>query len=140
MIKSLKHRMEYIMENKLTRAKIESNNKASVMETLKTLLENEYGAVYEVADGYAVPIGKSPLDGAMMWVTVGAKAKTIQSHNWGKGIREYYNGYEEAEAYRIEKEEKAEKAEKRKELAKAKAERDKKAREKRKTEKEKKGD
>ncbi len=100
------------MANELTRAQIEKQNKTDFMSRLYELLEEEYGAVYPVDDGLAIPIGKSPLDGKMMWVTVDAKAKTIQSHAWGKSIREYYDGYEESKAYAVDLKEKAEKAEK----------------------------
>ena len=120
------------MSEKLTRSKIESSNRENVTEKLKELLEEEYGAVYEVADGLAIPVGKSPLDGVMMWVTVSAKAKTIQSHSWGKSTREYYDGYAESKAYETEKTIKKEKVDERKRLSKEKAERDKKAREKKK--------
>lgn len=125
------------MAEKISRSSIEKANKAETSKTLENLLNEEYGACYPVEDGFAVPIGKSPLDNALMWVVFPyPKAKTIQTHTWGKTTREYYNGYDEAKAYEIDLKEKEEKAEKKKELAKAKAERDKKAREKKKAEKE----
>lgn len=121
------------MAEKLSRSAIEKQNKADTTKTLENLLNEEYGACYPVEDGLAVPIGKSPLDNALMWVVFPyPKAKTIQTHNWGKTTREYYNGYEESAAYEVDLKEKQAKAEKRKELSKAKAERDKKAREKKK--------
>lgn len=121
------------MAEKLSRSAIEKQNKADTTKTLENLLNEEYGACYPVEDGLAVPIGKSPLDSALMWVVFPyPKAKTIQTHNWGKTTREYYNGYEESAAYEVDLKEKQAKAEKRKELNKAKAERDKKAREKKK--------
>ena len=125
-------------ETKITRASVEKANKASACAVLKNFLDEQYGGCYEVEDGYAVPIGKSPLDGALMWVVFPyAKAKTIQTHAWGKSTREVYDGYAEAEAYATEVKEKADKAAERKANSKAKAERDRAAREKRKAEKEK---
>lgn len=103
------------MSKEVTHKQIEKANKANTLVTLATLIESEYGAVYEVADGLAIPIGNSPLDGKMMWVTVDVTAKTIQDHKWGKKQRTYYDGYAEAEAFKLEQKAKAEKAEKEKE-------------------------
>lgn len=97
------------MSKKLTHKQIEKANKANVLETLAALIENHWGAVYPVEDGLAIPIGESPLDGKQMWVVVDVTAKTIQEHKWGKGVRKYYNGYEEAEAFQLTLKEKAEK-------------------------------
>ena len=125
-------------DTKVTRASVEKANKATACAELKAFLDEQYGGCYEVEDGYAVPVGKSPLDGALMWVVFPyVKAKTIQTHAWGKSTREVYDGYTEAEAYAMEVKEKADRAAERKANAKAKAERDKAAREKRKAEKEK---
>lgn len=126
------------MADKITRASVEKSNKAKACEVLKATLEEIYGACYEVDDGYAVMVGNSPLDNAPMWVVFPyAKAKTIQTHAWGKSTRERYDGYKEAEAYAVEVKEKADKALARKINSKAKAERDKAARAKRAAEKEK---
>ena len=125
-------------DTKVTRASVEKANKARACEVLKNFLDEQYGGCYEVEDGYAVPIGKSPFDGALMWVVFPyAKAKTIQTHAWGKSTREVYDGYAEAEAYATEVKEKADKVAERKANSKAKAERDRATREKRKAEKEK---
>lgn len=116
-------------DTKITRASIEKANKAEACKVLKDFLDEAYGGCYEVEDGYAVPVGKSPLDGALMWVVFPyAKAKTIQSHAWGKSTRPYFDGYAEAKAYAVEVKEKADRAAERKANSSAKAERDKKAR------------
>lgn len=123
-------------DTKVTRAGIEKANKAEGCKALKDFLDETYGGCYEVEDGYAVPIGKSPLDGALMWVVFPyVKAKTIQSHAWGKSTREYFDGYEEAKAYAAEVKAKADKAAERKANSAAKAERDKSAKAKKKAEK-----
>lgn len=116
-------------EKKVTRATIETANRTTAKEVLRRLLDEEYGGCYEVEDGFAVPVGKSPLDDTLMWVVIPyPKAKTIQSHAWGKTTRERYDGYAEAEAYKVECETKAKAAEERKANSKAKADRDKAAR------------
>jgi len=123
-------------DTKITRSSIEKANKAQTSTVLKDFLDEEYGGCFEVEDGYAVPIGKSPLDGQLMWVVFPyPKAKTIQTHPWGKTTREYYDGYAEAQAYKVECEAKAKAKEERKANSKAKAERDKAARAKKKEEK-----
>jgi hypothetical protein len=123
-------------DTKVTRASIEKANKAEGCKVLKDFLDETYGGCYEVEDGYAVPVGRSPLDDALMWVVFPyVKAKTIQSHAWGKSTRKYFDGYAEAEAYAVEVKEKADKAAERKENSKAKAERDNAARAKKKEEK-----
>lgn len=117
------------MADKITRASVEKANKAEGCKVLKAFLDETFGGCYEVEDGYAVPVGKSPLDDALMWVVFPyVKAKTIQSHAWGKSTREYYDGFEEAKAYATEVKAKAEKAAERKKASAEKAERDKKAR------------
>lgn len=117
------------MADKATRASIEKANKAEGCKVLKEFLDETFGGCYEVEDGYAVPVGKSPLDDALMWVVFPyVKAKTIQSHAWGKSTREYFDGYAEAEAYATEVKAKADKAAEKKRLSAEKAERDKKAR------------
>lgn len=116
-------------DTKVTRASIEKANKAEGCKVLKDFLDETFGGCYEVEDGYAVPVGRSPLDDALMWVVFPyVKAKTIQSHAWGKSTREYFDGYAEAEAYAAEVKAKADKAAERKANSKAKAERDKAAR------------
>jgi hypothetical protein len=123
-------------DTKVTRASVEKANKAEGCKVLKDFLDETYGGCYEVEDGFAVPVGKSPLDGALMWVVFPyVKAKTIQSHAWGKATREYFDGYEEAKAYAAEVKAKADKAVARKANSAAKAERDKAARAKKKEEK-----
>lgn len=117
------------MADKVTRASVEKANKAEGCKVLKAFLDETFGGCYEVEDGFAVPVGKSPLDGALMWVVFPyVKAKTIQSHAWGKSTREYFDGYAEAEAYAAEVKAKADKAAERKKASAEKAERDKKAR------------
>ena len=116
-------------DTKVTRASIEKANKAEACKVLKDFLDEQYGGCYEVEDGYAVPIGKSPLDGALMWVVFPyAKAKTIQTHAWGKSTRPYFDGFAMARVYAVEVKEKADRAAERKANSSAKAERDKKAR------------
>ena len=111
------------------RAKIEKANKAEGCKVLKSFLDETFGGCYEVEDGYAVPVGKSPIDDALMWVVFPyVKAKTIITHPWGKGQREYFDGYEEAKAYAVEVKEKADRAAEKKRLSAEKAERDKMAR------------
>ena len=117
------------MAEKITRASVEKSNKAEGCKVLEQFLNEQYGACYPVEDGYAVQVGKSPLDGAPMWVVFPyVKAKTIQTHAWGKSKREYYNGYDHAKAYSIELQEKADKKAETKRLNAEKAERDKAAR------------
>lgn len=104
------------MPKQINHKQIEKANKANGYATLEILLESEYGAVYHVPDGLAVPIGNSPLDSEkQMWLVYSVTAKAIETHKWGKTTREYYDGYAEAEAFELEQKAKAEKAEKEKE-------------------------
>ena len=122
-------------ENKVTRASVEKANKATASAVLKEFLDEQYGGCYEVEDGFAVPVGKSPLDGALMWVVFPyAVAKTIQTHKWGKSERKVYNGFDAAKEYAADCEIKAKNAAERKANSKAKAERDTAARAKKKAE------
>lgn len=107
------------MPKQINHKQIEKANKANGYATLETLLENEYGAVYRVPDGLAVPIGNSPLDSEkQMWLVYSVTAKAIETHKWGKTTREYYDGYEIARVYEEELKKKAEEEEKKKELVK----------------------
>ena len=124
------------MAEKITRASVEKSNKAEGCKVLEQFLNEQYGACYPVEDGYAVMVGKSPIDGVPMWVVFPyVKAKTIQTHKWGSSTRTYYSGYDHAKAYEIELKEKADKKAETKRLNAAKAERDKAARAKKKAEK-----
>lgn len=125
-------------ENKVTRASVEKANKAEGIKVLEQLLNEQYGACYPMEKGFIVPIGKSPLDGAMMWIEFPyPMAKTIQAHKRGQGIKEYFDGYKEAEGYQKTLEIKAKEDAEAARLKAEKAERDKAARAKKKAEKEK---
>ena len=124
------------MADKVTRASVEKSNKAEGCKVLEEFLNEKFGGCYPVEDGFAVPVGRSPLDDSLMWVVFPyVKAKTIQTHAWGKSTRERYDGFAEAEAYAAEVKAKADKAAERKAASAAKAERDKAARAKKKEEK-----
>ena len=122
-------------ETKVTQASIEGVNKAEGTKVLEQLLTEQYGACFPVKEGFAVAVGKSPLDGAMMWVVFPSPvAKSIQTHKWGKGTREYFDGAKESEAWLATVEAKAKKKAEEKANSAAKAERDKAARAKKKAE------
>ena len=125
-------------ENKVTRASVEKANKAEGIKVLEQLLNEQYGACYPDEKGFLVPVGKSPLDGAMMWIEFPYPvAKCIQAHKWGKNDKPYFNGYKVAEEWQKTVEANAKKKAEEKANAAAKAERDKAARAKKKAEKEK---
>lgn len=123
-------------ETKVTRASVEKANKAEGVKVLEQLLNEQYGACYPDEKGFLVPVGKSPLDGAIMWVEFPYPvAKTIQAHKWGKSDKPYFNGYKVAKDWQETLEVKAKEAAEKKRLAAEKAERDKAARAKKKAEK-----
>lgn len=123
-------------ETKVTIASVEKANKAEGIKVLEQLLNEQYGACYPMEKGFIVPVGKSPLDGAMMWVEFPYPvAKTVQTHKWGKGTKDYFDGYEEYKGYQKTLAIKAEKDAEDKRLKAEKAERDKAARAKKKAEK-----
>jgi len=125
-------------ENKVTRASVEKENKAEGIKVLEQLLNEHYGACYPDEKGFLVPIGKSPLDGAMMWIEFPYPvAKTIQAHKWGKNEKPYFDGYKVAKEWQETLEVKAKENAEKKRLNAEKAERDKAARAKKKAEKEK---
>lgn len=125
-------------DTKVTRSSIESANKAESTKILEQLLTEQFGACFPVKEGFAVAVGKSPLDGAMMWVVFPAPvAKSIQTHKWGKGTREYFDGAEESKSWLATVEANAKKKAEEKANSAANAERDKAARAKKKAEKEK---
>lgn len=123
-------------ETKVTIASVEKANKADGIKVLEQLLNEQYGACYPMEKGFIVPVGKSPLDGAMMWVEFPYPvAKTVQTHKWGKGTKDYFDGYEEYKGYQKTLAIKAEKDAETARLKAEKAERDKAARAKKKAEK-----
>ena len=123
-------------ETKVTRASVEKANKAEGIKILEQLLNEQYGACYPDEKGFLVPVGKSPLDGAIMWVEFPYPvAKTIQAHKWGKNDKPYFDGYKVAEEWQRTLEIKAKENAEKKRLNAEKAERDKAARAKKKTEK-----
>lgn len=123
-------------ETKVTRASVEKANKAEGVKVLEQLLNEQYGACYPDEKGFLVPVGKSPLDGAIMWVEFPYPvAKTIQAHKWGKSDKPYFDGYKVAKEWQETLEVKAKEAAEKKRLAAEKAERDKAARAKKKAEK-----
>jgi hypothetical protein len=123
-------------ETKVTRASVERDNKAEGVKVLEQLLNEQYGACYPDKGGFLVPVGKSPLDGAIMWVEFPYPvAKTVQEHKWGKSTKPYFNGYKVAEEWQKTLEVKAKKDAEDKRLKAEKAERDKAARAKKKAEK-----
>jgi len=125
-------------ENKVTRASVEKANKAEGIKVLEQLLNEQYGACYPDEKGFLVPVGKSPLDGAMMWIEFPYPvAKTIQAHKWGKNEKPYFDGYKVAKEWQETLEVKAKENAEKKRLNAEKAERDKAARAKKKAEKEK---
>lgn len=123
-------------ETKVTRASVEKANKAEGVKALEQLLNEQYGACYPDEKGFLVPVGKSPLDGAIMWVEFPYPvAKTIQAHKWGSKEKPYFDGYKVAKEWQKTLEVKAKEAAEKKRLAAEKAERDKAARAKKKAEK-----
>lgn len=123
-------------ETKVTRASVEKANKAEGVKVLEQLLNEQYGACYPDEKGFLVPVGKSPLDGAIMWVEFPYPvAKTIQAHKWGKSDKPYFDGYKVAKEWQETLEVKVKEAAEKKRLAAEKAERDKAARAKKKAEK-----
>ena len=123
-------------ETKVTRASVEKANKAEGIKILEQLLNEQYGACYPDEKGFLVPVGKSPLDGAIMWVEFPYPvAKTIQAHKWGKNDKPYFDGYKVAEEWQRTLEIKAKENAEKKRLNAEKAERDKAARAKKKAEK-----
>ena len=122
-------------ETKVTIASVEKANKADGIKVLEQLLNEQYGACYPMEKGFIVPVGKSPLDGAMMWIEFPYPvAKTVQTHKWGKGTKDYFDGYEEYTGYQKTLAIKAEKDAEAARLKAEKAERDKAARAKKKAE------
>ena len=84
-------------ETKVTRASVEKANTAEGVKALEQLLNEQYGACYPDEKGFLVPVGKSPLDGAIMWVEFPYPvAKTIQAHKWGSKEKPYFDGYKVA--------------------------------------------
>lgn len=123
-------------ETKVTRASVEKANKAEGIKVLEQLLNEQYGACYPDEKGFLVPVGKSPLDGAIMWVEFPYPvAKTIQAHKWGKNEKPYFNGYKVAKDWQETLEVKAKENAEKKRLNAEKAARDKAARAKKKAEK-----
>ena len=124
------------MADKVTVASVEKANKAEGIKVLEQLLNEQYGACYPDEKGFLVPIGKSPLDGATMWIEFPYPvAKPIQTRKWGKGEKKYFDGYRVAEEWQKTLEANAKKKAEEKANAAAKAERDKAARAKKKAEK-----
>jgi hypothetical protein len=128
--------LSHMAETKVTRASVEKANKAEGIKVLEQLLNEQYGACYPDKGGFLVPVGKSPLDGAIMWVEFPYPvAKTVQAHKWGKDTKPYFNGYDVAKEWQKTLEVKAKKDAEDKRLKAEKAERDKAARAKKKAEK-----
>lgn len=128
--------LSHMAETKVTRASVEKANKAEGVKALEQLLNEQYGACYPDEKGFLVPVGKSPLDGAIMWVEFPYPvAKTIQAHKWGSKEKPYFDGYKVAKEWQKTLEVKAKEAAEKKRLAAEKAERDKAARAKKKAEK-----
>lgn len=79
---------------------IERKNREEVMSFLEKTLKEKFGSCYPVHNGFAVPVGSSPLDNALMYVVIPYPVTTaIQTRETEKRKIKYYNGQEESEKW-----------------------------------------